>query len=106
MEQGTPKDWERPSHAEIRLAIRQLGNNGFEEIREALTGGCEPFEDQMVRRMKTRRRDLRPAYKVLKNAGSHKVRKHLAAVDLRGLHRPRSRRQAKPGRRRPALTAK
>lgn len=106
MEQGTPKDWQRPSHAEIRLAIHQLGDNGFDEVREALTGGCEPFEDQMDRRMKTRRHELRPAYKVLKNAGSNKVRTHLAAVDLQGLRRPRSRRKAKAGTRRPAPIAK
>lgn len=95
-QQATP-DWGRPTHAEIRVAINALGNNGFDEIREALTGGCEPFEDQMNRRMKTRRPELRPAYKTLRQAGAKKLRDHLAAADHRGLTKPRSR-QRKRGR--------
>ncbi len=91
MEVGTPIDWERPSHAEIRMAIRDLGPNGFDEVRAALTGGCEPFEDQMDRRMKTRHPKHRPAYKTLKRAGSRKVRVNLAAADHQGLNRSRSR---------------
>jgi|GEM_PF-3087397 len=105
MDPGTPADWRKPSHAEIRMAILQLGDHGFEEIREALTGGCEPFASQMDRRMKTRRPELRPAYKVLRNAGSDKVRTHLASVDHQGLHKPRSRRR-KTGRRRPVPIAR
>ncbi len=101
MDTGTPADWAKPSHAEIRQAINQLGDTGTAELREALTGGCEPFATQMDRRMKTRRRELRPAYKVLRNAGDDKVRKHLASIDHQGLHEPRSRRK-KPGRGRPA----
>lgn len=94
--EGRPFDWERPSHAEIRLAIRKLGPNGFEEVRAALTGGCEPFEAQMNRRMKTRRTELRPAYKTLRQAGATKVRINLASADQEGLIRSRSRKR-KPG---------
>lgn len=90
---GHPPEWERPSHAEIRLAIRQLGANGFDEVRVALTGGFEPFEAQMDRRMKTRRKELRAAYKTLRQAGETKVRLNLAAADQEGLHRPRPRRR-------------
>ncbi|MBN8867326.1 MAG: hypothetical protein J0H98_07215 [Solirubrobacterales bacterium] len=95
--QGSPADWDRPSHAEIRTAIDQLGTNGFEEIREALTGGAEPFTDQMKRRMATRRAALRRAYNVLRAAGTEKVRTHLAARDHGGLTEPRSRRRTKTG---------
>ena len=98
-------EWDLPSHSEIRTAINSLGEDGFDEVREALTSGCEPFGDQMDRRMKTRRPELRPAYKVLRNAGSDKVRTHLASVDHQGLHKPQSRRR-KTGRRRPAPIAR
>ncbi len=97
-------EWDLPSHSEIRTAINSLGEDGFDEVREALTSGCEPFGDQMDRRMKTRRTELRPAYKVLRDAGADKVRKHLAHVDHEGLTKPRSRRR-KPDHR-SALTAR
>lgn len=86
MRSTEPKnEWDRPRHTDIREAITVLGDNGLEEIREALHGGFEPFESQMHRRMKTRRPELRGAYKTLRNAGSDKVYRHLAAIDLEGL---------------------
>ena len=91
LDTGKPSDWARPSHAEIRAAITQLGETGFDEIREALTGGAEPFTDQMNRRMATRRPELRQAYRLLRVAGETKVRQHLAASDHEGLNKPRSR---------------
>ena len=97
LDTGNPSDWGRPSHAEIRTAIGHLGEDGFDEIREALTGGPEPFNDQMNRRMATRRPELRPAYRLLRTAGEKKVRQHLAATDHEGLKKPRSRRRKKTG---------
>ena len=104
LDTGNPSDWERPSHAEIRTAIGQLGENGFEEVREALTGGCEPFTNQMKRRMATRAPELRSAYNVLRQAGAKKVHQHLAAVDHQGLTEPRSR-QIKTGHRPAAIAS-
>ena len=97
LKEGSPREWGRPSHAEIRKAMWLLGPDGTNEIREALTGGCEPFEKQMNRRMKTRRADLRPAYKTLRQAGEEKVRANLASLDMEGLRQTRRRRR-KPGR--------
>ena len=88
------RSFDRPRHHEIRHAISELDPGGFGEVREALHGGFESFEHKMNRRMKTRRPELRPAYKVLRDAGEMKVREHLAAVDMEGLapRRQRSRR--------------
>ena len=87
--------YKRQLHSEIREAINALGDNGPEEVREALTSGFEPFESQMNRRMKTRLPEKRPAYKTLRDAGEKKVRSHLAAIDLEGLKPPRRRRSRK-----------
>ncbi len=88
------RSFDRPRHHEIRHAISELDPGGFDEVREALHGGFESFEHKMNRRMKTRRPELRPAYKVLRDAGEEKIRAHLAAVDMEGLT-PRRRRNGK-----------
>lgn len=87
------EDKERPLHVDIRLAINELGVDGFDEVREALHSGFEDFEAQMNRRMKTRLPERRDAYKTLRDGGEDKVRVHLAAVDLEGLSLRRRRRK-------------
>lgn len=84
------------SHSAICRALASLGERaGGAEVAGALGCDWEPFEAQMRRRMRTRPRENRDAYRCLAGAGAAKVRFHLEATGVIPRHED-------PGRRRRA----
>jgi hypothetical protein len=70
-------------HSEISRALAKLGERaGQVEVAAALDCVWEPFEAQMRRRMRTRPRANRDAYRSLARAGGAKVRFHLEATEV------------------------
>lgn len=68
------------THSDIARALAQLGERcGPVEVAQAIEAEWEPFEAQMRRRMRSRPRRNRDAYRILARAGQEKVRLHLEA---------------------------